>query len=78
MQYVRIEKALTRLVGDPEQMGRFYQTAGTFEQILEDNTLAARDKAAKIAEIIESGIRKERDERQEQCCHRTETILDEQ
>jgi hypothetical protein len=58
MEYIRIEKALTRLVGDPEQMGRFYQTAGSFEQTLEDKTLQPRQKAAKIAAIIESGIAK--------------------
>ena len=57
MQYTRIEKALTRLVGDPEQMGRFYQTAGTFESILKNDRLKPEEKAAKIADIIEGGVR---------------------
>ena len=56
MKYLRIEKALTHLVGDPEQAGRFYQTAGIFENILKDDSLNADEKAAKIAEVIEAGI----------------------
>ena len=57
MQFIRIEKALTRLVDDPEQGGRFYQTAGTFERILKDPKLTPEQKAEKIADIIERGIK---------------------
>lgn len=56
-QFLRIERALNRLVGDPIDSGRFYQTAGAFENILKNNNLTPQEKADQIAEIIERGIR---------------------
>lgn len=57
MDYMRIETALTRLAGGPETDGPFYQTAGAFQAILENEDLSPQEKAVKIAEIIEHGIR---------------------
>lgn len=57
MEFLRIERALNRLVGESTNSGRFYQTTGAFENILKDNNLIAQQKADRIAEIIERGIR---------------------
>ncbi len=56
MEYLRIERALNRVVGDSITEGRFYQTAGEFENILNDTRTTPREKAVQIAEVIERGI----------------------
>ena len=53
--------ALNRLVGDSITEGRFYQTAGMFDNILNDKNSSPREKAAQIAEVIEKGISKPSD-----------------
>jgi hypothetical protein len=55
MEYLRIEKALTRIAKEPEQGGKYYQTATVFEGILSDVKTTPREKAKKIADLIENG-----------------------
>ncbi len=59
MEFLRIQKALSILVGDSITDSRFYQTEGQFEQILRDESLDDREKAKQIAEILEEGIREQ-------------------
>lgn len=56
MEFLRIERVLNRLVGEPIDSGRFYQTAGAFENILKDNNLTPQQKAEQIADLIERRI----------------------
>ena len=57
MNFLKIEQALNKLVGESITDGRFYQTAGVFESILSDSSLKAEEKAEKIARLIEGKIR---------------------
>lgn len=56
MEFLRIERALNRLVGESTAEGRFYRTARVFDKILSDESLSPREKTNQIAEIIEQGI----------------------
>lgn len=57
--YLEIERALNKLVGDSMTNGRFYQTAGVFQNILEDKNSSPKQKAAQIAEVIKRGVGQE-------------------
>lgn len=65
MEYLRIERALNRLIGDSIDDGRFYQTAGAFESILKDQSLSPQQKASQIADILEQGIIEQGEEKKE-------------
>lgn len=56
MQFLRIERALTRLAGESIPENSFYQTTGAFKTILRDNILSLIEIAERIADIIEGRL----------------------
>lgn len=55
MEFLAIEKALTKVANQPEQSGKYYQTATVFESILKSDD-SPEDKASLIAKLIREGM----------------------